>query len=110
MNQLFCKQVNSEWVFDLLDKISLKKDKYYVIDINAFRKMVFHEYHKEFLKQIIECYYLSKQFYVTRKLTYNSFTNIIRQICKQNNIMFTSNIKYGESKYSIEFYIYHTTS
>jgi hypothetical protein len=108
MDQLFCKQVNCVWLFELLDKICLKKDKYYVIDTNTFRKMLFHNYHEDFFKKIKNCYHLSKQFYITRKLTYNSFTNIIRQICKQNNIMFTSNIKYGESKYSIEFYIYYT--
>ena len=109
MNQLFCKQVNHLLLFELFDKISLKKDKYYVIDMNTYLKMLFHNHHDEFFEKIIDCYHLSKQFYVTRKLTYNSFTNIMRQICKQNNIMFTSNIKYGESKYSIEFYIYHTT-
>ena len=27
-------------------------------------------------------------FYIERKMTYKSFTNIIRQICKYNNIMF----------------------
>ena len=36
----------------------------------------------------------------------NSFTNIIRQICKANNIMFSSNIRYSESNYNIEYYIY----
>jgi hypothetical protein len=46
-------------------------------------------------------------FYLERKMVYNSFTNIVRQICKLNNIMFTSQIKYNESKYNIDFFIYH---
>ena len=59
MNQLFCKQVNHLLLFELLDKISLKKDKYYVIDMNTYRKMLFHNHHDEFLEKIIDCYHHS---------------------------------------------------
>ena len=40
------------------------------------------------------------------KLTYNSFTTIIRQICKYNQITYTSQIKYDKSTYEIVYYIY----
>ena len=105
-NQLFKKNVPNEYLFDLLEKICIKTDKYYLVDLNGFKKLVFYNYFEDFKKQIIPHYNLSKQFYVQRKLTYNSFTNIIRQICKSNNIMFTSQIKYNESKYNIDFLIY----
>ena len=104
--QLFKKNVPNEYLFDLLEKICIKTDKYYLVDLNGFKKLVFYNYFEDFKKQIIPHYNLSKQFYVQRKLTYNSFTNIIRQICKSNNIMFTSQIKYNESKYNIDFLIY----
>ena len=106
MSQLFCQPVDIGILFELLDKICLKKEKYYVVDNNAFRKLVFHEYHKDIFDKIIDCYHLSKQFYVTRKLNYKSFTNIVRQICKLNSIMFTSDIKYSESNYTIEYYVF----
>ena len=32
--------------------------------------------------------------------------NIIRQICKTNAIMFNSSIKYNESKYNIDYFVY----
>ena len=106
LTQIFKKNIPIEILFDLLEKTALKTDKYYLVDNNAFRKMVFHNYDKDFLNIILEYYHRSKQFYVTRKLTYNSFIDIIRQICKHNNTMFTSKMKYNESKYNIDYFIY----
>lgn len=106
-SQIFRKKVPNEILFDLLEKVCFKTDKYYLIDVNAFRKLMFHNYHTEFCEQLKDYYNLSKMFYIERKMVYNSFTNIVRQICKLNNIMFTSLIKYNESKYNIDFFIYH---
>lgn len=104
--QLFRKPLSNNIIYDLLDNICLKKEKHYVIDINSFKKMVFHQLHTGFIEILKEHYHASKQFYITRDFTYNSFTNIIRQICKANNIMFGSNIRYSESNYNIEYFIY----
>jgi len=106
-NQLFKTPVENSFIFDLLDKICQKTDRFYVIDQNAFRKMLFHKYETDFFNQLLNHYYSSKHFYLTRKLTYKSFTNIIRQICKHNNILFNSNICYSDSRYTISFYIYY---
>ena len=106
-NQIFRKEVPPEILFELLEKICFKNDKYYLIDMNAYRKMMFHNHHTDFCSKLKEYYNLSKLFYLERKMVYNSFTNIVRQICKLNNIMFTSQIKYNESKYNIDFYVYH---
>jgi len=105
-SQLFRKIIPKDILFDLLEKVCLKTDKYYLFDLNAYKKLVFYEYYERFKRAIRPYYNLSKQFYVERKLTYNSFTNILRQICKSNNIMFTSQIKYNESKYNIDFLVY----
>ena len=106
LNQIFKTQVDIQLLFDLLEKVCIKTDKYYLVDMNAYRKLVYHEYYDAFSKLILNNYHLSKQFYITRKLTYNSLTNIIRQICKSNNIMFTSQLKYNESQYNIDYMIY----
>jgi hypothetical protein len=105
--QIFKRDVPSKVLFDLLEKISLKTDKYYVIDINAYRKFLFHKLDKYFVETMMNYYHLSKQFYVTRKMTYNSFINVIRHICKNANIMYTSQIKYNESEYNIHYHIYY---
>jgi hypothetical protein len=44
---------------------------------------------------------------VDRKITYNSFVTIVRQICRLNDVVFTSQIRYNESKYNIDYFVYH---
>ena len=105
--QIFKKTVPNELLFQLLDKICLKTDKYYLFDMNAYRKLQFYKLTTEFFDALKEYYHIGKHFYLERPLTYNSFTNVIRQICKGGNIMFTSQIKYNESKYNIDFLIYY---
>ena len=90
-------------MIDLLEKICAKTDSTYLIDMNAYRKMLYYELHKPFCEILTEYYHISKRYYLTREMTYNTFTNIVRQICKNNNIMFTSQIKYNESKYNIDY-------
>jgi hypothetical protein len=106
IKQLFRRNVEPQLLFDLLSKICLKTEKYYFIDLNAFRKMTFHLYHEHFFQELLNHYHTSKQYYITRPLTYNSFTTIIRQICKSNEIMFTSNIHYNQSKYNIDYFVF----
>jgi hypothetical protein len=104
--QIFKNTVPNSILFTFLEKICLKTEKYFLIDMNAYRKMLFFNYQNDFLSSLKEYYHLSKQFYLDRKITYNTFTTIVRQICKNNNIMFTSQIKYNESKYNIDYFIY----
>ena len=107
LTQIFKTQISIDLLFELLEKVCIKTDKYYLVDMNAYRKLLYYNIYDDFSSQIINNYHLSKQFYVTRKISYNSFTNIIRQICKSNNIMFTSQIKYNESQYNIDYMIYY---
>jgi hypothetical protein len=105
-NQIFRQSVPDKLLFNLLDKVCLKTDKYYLVDMNAFRKTVFHNYYEEFRNDLMDYYHIGKQSYLTRPLSYKSFTNIIRQICKSLSIMFTSQMKYNESTYNIVYFIY----
>jgi len=104
--QIFRQFVPPKILFDILEKVCIKTDKYYLFDLNAYRKLVYYELYDDFAKSIVEYYHISKREYVDRKLTYKSFVNIIRQICKSNNIQHTSQIKYNESNYNIDYYIY----
>ena len=107
LKQIFKTNVPNHILFNLLDQICLKTDKYYHVDENAFRKMQFLNLYDDFKNVILPYYHASKQFYVTRDLEYNSFTNILRQICKSNSIMFHSKIKYNASNYSIGYFVYY---
>uniref|UniRef100_A0A6C0D225 Uncharacterized protein n=1 Tax=viral metagenome TaxID=1070528 RepID=A0A6C0D225_9ZZZZ len=105
-NQIFKQLVPKELLFDLLEKICLKTDKYFLFDNNAYRKMLFYKHHETFLESLKEYYHLGKQNYIQRKIAYNGFTTILRQICKSSNIMYTSQIKYNESKYNIDYFVF----
>ena len=105
-NQIFKKDYPKENLFNFLDKICTKTDKYYLIDSIAFKKSEYSNNIVDFCNEVQPYYHKSKMFYVTRKLNYSHFTTIVRQLCKKNHILFTSKIKYDKSKYEILYYIY----
>jgi len=106
LHQLFRRQVPIQILIDLLDKICLKTDKYYLIDANSFKVLLYNNYHENFCKTMLEYYHSSKSYYVSREFTYKSFISIIRQICKSNNIMYRSEMKYERSQYNIDYFVY----
>lgn len=105
-SQIFKNKIPNQMLFDLLNKICIKNDKYYLFNNDAFKKGVFLEEIQNFLKECTPYYYISKRKYLEKKLTYNSFTTILRQICKFNKITYTSQIKYDKSTYDIVYYVY----
>jgi hypothetical protein len=105
--QIFKKNVPNENLFQLLDSICLKNEKHYILNIDSFKKGIFKQIIQQFLDNCTEYYHLSKRKYLDKKLTYNSFVTVIRQICNFNKITYTSQIKYDKSTYSILYYIYH---
>lgn len=105
--QIFKNQIPNNMLFQLLDKICLKNEKYYTFNIESFKKGLYNEDIQKFLKECIPYYHLSKRKYLEKKLTYNSFATVLRQICNYNKITYTSQIKYDKSTYNIIYYIYH---
>jgi hypothetical protein len=104
--QIFKSEIPKDILISLLDKICETNDSVYMIDLNAYKRMKFHNYHTDFLSTIIEHYHWSKRFYIEREFTYQSFANILRQICRLHNIPISSNIRYCESTYAIEYFIH----
>ena len=105
-SQIFKQQIPTELLFSLMDLNSSKNDKYYTFDNISFKKGIFNQSILEFLIKCKPYYYLSKYKYIDRKLTYNSFTTILRQICNFNKIIYTSQIKYDKSDYNIVYYVH----
>lgn len=106
-SQVFKNKVPNELLFALLDEICVKNDKCYISDKSSFKKGLYEEKIQQFLKDCIPYYHVSKQQYLVRKLTYNTFTTVLRQICKSNHIVFTSHFKYDKSEYEIVYNIYY---
>lgn len=105
--QIFREKVPNDVLFALLEMICLKTNNYFLFDINAFKKMMFSKHHVGFIETLKPYYHLGKQFYLERDISYNMFTTLLRQICKHNAIMYTSQIKYNESNYNIQYMIYY---
>ena len=103
--QIFKSVIPKDILISLLDKICETNDLVYMVDFNTYKRMKFHNYHTEFLLEIIDYYHWSKRFYIEREFTYQSFANILRQICRLHNIEISSNIRYCESTYAIEYFI-----
>ena len=105
--QIFKNKIPNELLFDLLDIISLKNEKHYIFNVDSFKKGIFKEHIQKFIQDCVPYYHISKRKYLEKKLTYNSFTTILRQICNFNKITYTSQIKYDKSTYDIVYYIYY---
>lgn len=105
--QVFRKLVPKPYLFGILDQVCFKTDTYYLVDYNSYRIFLHKNLRDDFVLELENYYHTSKCFYINRKMTYNSYINIIRQICKTNRIHFEPQIKYNKSRYCIEFVIYH---
>ena len=79
-SQIFKNQISKEMLFDLLEKICIKNDKYYTLNKISFKKCEFLNLWEPFCKEISSAYHKSKQFYLKREMTYKNTLTIIRQI------------------------------
>ena len=105
--QIFKNNVPNEMLYNLLGHLCLKTEHYYLFTNESFKKGVYSNHIQDFIIACIPYYHLSKRKYLEKKLTYNSFTTILRQICNYNIIKYTSKIQYDKSSYSIIYFVYN---
>ena len=106
-SQIFKDQIPKERLFDLLEKICIKNNNYYIFNKISYKKGGFLQLLQPFCDSLLNSYHKSKQFYITRKQSYSSFVTIIRQLCRLNNIDYISKIVYNKSAYDIVYNIYY---
>ena len=104
--QIFKSPVPNTLIFNLLDSICQKNNKYYLLTSESFKKGMFNGSIPKFIEDCKEYYHLSKQKYLEKKICYNTFNTVLRQICNYNKIIYTNKIKYNNSNYQIIYYIY----
>ena len=104
--QIFKKDIPNELLFTLLECICMKNEKHYILNTESFKKGLFNGSIQKFIESCKEYYHNSKKIYLEKKLTYNSFITIVRQICNYNKLTYTSQIKYNKSDYDIVYIIY----
>lgn len=105
-SQIFKKKIPTELLFGLLDKVALKSEKLYIFNNESYKKGILQEDIPKFLESCKEYYHLSKQKYLAKKISFNTFATVLRQICKFNKVTYTTQIKYDKSSYSILYFIY----
>lgn len=105
--QIFKKPFAKEILFSFLDKLCEKTDKCYVFNNCSYKKALLNNELVCFLETCKPYYHLSKQKYLEDKINYKKLMTILRQICKFNKILYTSQIKYEYSIYNIHYYFYY---
>jgi hypothetical protein len=105
-SQIFKKEVPNETLFNLLENICMKNEKHYILNSDSFKKGILNKYIENFLEICKPYYHNSKKKYIEKKLTYNSFITVVRQICNYNKLTYISQIKYTKSSYDIVYIIY----
>ena len=106
MSQIFKKDIPKEYLFDFLNKCCVVNNKKYTFSKSSYKKAKLEKLVEPFCKSLKEFYFKSKHYYIERNMTYKNLITILRQICKFNNIPFTSDIKYSKSKYEITYFIF----
>jgi hypothetical protein len=107
MSQLFKKNISITLLFDFLNKINCQKnEKYFIVDINAYKRSIYINLLHPFLTELKEYYYASKYKYIdVDKINHNKFNTIIRQICNNTNTNFFKTLRHDQSKYSVVYNI-----
>jgi hypothetical protein len=112
--------IPNELFYDFIQKVSHKmpNSNHYLIDMSAYKKATYcDESHtmqtdsllQKFCNDLMPYYCKDKQFFLTRKMTYNNLNTILRQICRHNDIECKINRKYDKSKTQIVYCIYDIT-
>ena len=104
MNQIIKYKV--DFFNEFIISIGIVENNYVMIDETIFKKAEYNNLMKPFFERLLSYYHKSKQFYLTREINFTNFITVARQICKSNDILYTSKLKYSKSSHYIEYYFY----
>ena len=103
-SQIIKPTLSVDDVIKLLKEICIySKDNIYLFNNNAYKRLRLFKKVDYVINKLRPHYYGSKLFYLTRKMSYKTFSTIIRQLCKYANVELLSNIRYLYSSYIIEY-------
>lgn len=106
-SQLFKEQYPKDKLINFLDKYCGKTEKYYIMSKEAYKKAKMDDNAiNNLFGELKKYYHTSKHFYIEREDNYKNLITVLRQICKDHLMAYTSNIKYSKSKYDIIYFIY----
>ena len=106
LQQIFKSVPSISVLFNFLSVNSDILRDYYLFSSTHYKQALFHGSIASFIKDLEPYYHESKKHYINRKMDYNKFVTIIRQICNSNNITYTKKMVYHNSSYEIVYHIY----
>ena len=114
-SQIFKNKIPNSIIVQLLEDIAVKSvvidtTVTYFVNNNVYKKGIFNGKILEFYELCRPYYHISKRKYLDKKMSYNSFITVIRQICNSKQITYTSQIKYDKSAYDIIYSILMPTT
>jgi hypothetical protein len=104
--QIFKSVPSPDILFTFLEDSGEVCDDYYIFSKILYKQAVFHDLITPLINCLESHYYESKKHYINRKMDYNKFITVIRQICNSNSITYTTKMNYHNSTYDIVYYIY----
>lgn len=75
-----------EIIWELLDNITYIDNKNYIINYEAYKKMIYEELQDYLFDNLLEYYNEKHYFYIDKELNYKRFLTIIKQVCRENSI------------------------
>jgi hypothetical protein len=100
--QIFKKNIP----FNILnDFLKSSTDDYHTFNKDSYKKSCINGSINVFINSLQEYYHHSKQYYLTRKMSYKNLVTILRHVCNNLKITYTSKILYEKSNYEIVYYI-----
>ena len=105
-NQIFKTIIKPDIIWDFLKENGEKEADYYIFNKVMYKKAVFKEAIDPFITNLKEHYHESKKHYINRKMDYNKFITVLRQLCNSNQITYKTHMIYNNSTYEIVYYIF----
>ena len=110
MSQIFQKEYPKKKLYDFLNNTCVHNSERYIFSKASVKKAKMFNHLGDFIKSLEGYYFNSKNYYITREMTYKNIVTIVRQLCKYHHIPFSNKICYSKSKYEITYYIYKIDS
>ena len=102
-NQIFKTIVAPDIIWNFLKENGEETIDHFIFDKVLYKKAVFKEAIEPFVKSLVEHYHESKKHYINRKMDYNKFVTVLRQLCNSNDIEYKTQMVYNSSTYEIVY-------
>ena len=106
-SQIFKKKYPKDKFIEFLKTYCESNNKYLIFSKNSFKKIKLDKKAQAFFNELKDYYHKSKLFYIERFPIYKHFVTVIKQLCKDINIPYNSQILYYKSTYELTYNIYY---